>query len=144
CGSACVASPRLALTVFRVLTRYFARTTRAEFITLTAILTIGFYLVSGDHATVGQVTAAALLFHRLFDPISEVVSLFDMIQEAAIAMRRIVGVFIAERRPRGGPSAPRIDSRLAMHGIEHSFDGVHRVLQDVDLTVRAGEVVALV
>jgi len=137
-------SRRVADTVFRMLTRYFARNNRAEFVTLTAILTIGFYLVSGDYATVGQVTAAALLFHRLFDPISEVVSLFDMIQEAAIAMRRIVGVFIAERRPRGGPSAPRINSRLAMHGIEHSFDGIHRVLQDVDITVRAGEVVALV
>lgn len=137
-------SRRVADTVFRMLTRYFARNNRAEFVTLSAILIVGFYLVTGDDATVGQVTAAALLFHRLFDPIAEVVSLFDMIQEAAIAMRRIVGVFSAERRPEGDPGIPRADSKLAMHGIEHSFDGVHRVLQDVDVSVCAGEVVALV
>lgn len=140
-------SRQVADTVFRMLTRYFARNNRAEFVTLAAILATGFFLVAGDHVSIGAVTTAALLFHRLFDPIAEVVTLFDMIQEAAIALRRMTGVLTAPLR-RGGNvdrlKAVPSSGGLSMHGISYSFDGIHKVLDHVDIRVAPGEVVALV
>ncbi|NED64786.1 ABC transporter ATP-binding protein, partial [Streptomyces sp. SID10244] len=59
----------LAVSVFTLFTRLVGRVNRAEFVGLAAILSIGFWLVSTGEVTVGATTAAALLFHRLFNPI---------------------------------------------------------------------------
>ncbi|MCW4467208.1 ABC transporter ATP-binding protein/permease [Glutamicibacter sp. MNS18] len=139
-------SRQTADTVFRMLTRFFARNNRAEFVTMAALLATGFFLVSGGYASVGAVTTAALLFHRLFDPISEVVTLFDMIQEAAIALRRVAGVLTSPLRAPlpGKEHQTQPEPGLSMHGISHSFDGKTTVLDRVDISVARGEVLALV
>ncbi|ORI15466.1 hypothetical protein BJI47_14440 [Rhodococcus sp. 1168] len=63
--------------VFRLFTRFGSRSNRAECVGLSVILAAGFLLVQDDYVTVGQVTAAALLFHRLFYPISMLMFSFD-------------------------------------------------------------------
>ncbi|ALG28753.1 hypothetical protein AOZ07_06950 [Glutamicibacter halophytocola] len=134
--------------VFRMLTRYFARNNRAEFITMAALLTAGFFLVRADATSVGAVTTAALLYHRLFDPISEVVTLFDMVQEAGIALRRVTGVLLAKRRkPRRTLSVPSelSSSRgLVLRGVSHHFESGAAVLSGLDLFLADGQCVALV
>ena len=60
---------QLALDVWSLLTRFFARNNRAECLGLLAILVTGYLLVRDDAASVGEVTAATLLFHRLFNPV---------------------------------------------------------------------------
>ncbi|MYM19740.1 ATP-binding cassette domain-containing protein [Brevibacterium sp. 5221] len=82
----------LSIGVFRLLTLAAARNNRAEAITLAAILAAGFALVSGGWASAGAVATAALIFHRLFDPISVVVDLFDEVQSAGASLTRMVGV----------------------------------------------------
>ncbi|WP_345473963.1 ABC transporter ATP-binding protein [Glutamicibacter ectropisis] len=140
-------SRNVADRVFRMLTRYFARNNRAEFVTMAALLTAGFFLVQADATTVGAVTTAALLYHRLFDPISEVVTLFDMVQEAGIALRRVTGILLAKRRI---PSETSLESHepttsgLALHAVSHHFDSDVAVLKDLDLSLADGQCVALV
>ena len=83
---------QLALDVWSLLTRFFARNNRAECLGLLAILVTGFLLVRDDAASVGEVTAATLLFHRLFNPVGALVVLFDEVQSAGASLTRLAGV----------------------------------------------------
>ena len=59
----------ISITVFRLFSFFSSRINHAEFTGLTAILVTGFFLVREDSVSVGAVTAAALYFHRLFNPV---------------------------------------------------------------------------
>ncbi|MBP2325167.1 ATP-binding cassette subfamily C protein [Kibdelosporangium banguiense] len=133
----------LSLSVFRLFTRFASRVNRAEFVGLTAVLVIGFLLVRGDLVTVGAVTAAALYFHRLFNPVGFLIMVFDEIQQAGASMARLAGV--AALDPPDGPAEPAEPSgaSLELRGIVHHYDGP-AVLHDVSLRIEPGERVALV
>ncbi len=73
---------RLSLLTTRLRTRFFGRLNIAEFIGLSAVLITGFWLVKDGQISIGAATAAALFFHRLFDPVGAVLSVFDELQEA--------------------------------------------------------------
>jgi len=64
----------------------------AELVGLAAILVTGFVLVGDGAISLGMATAAALYFHRLFDPIGIVLSQLDHAQAAWAALARLVGV----------------------------------------------------
>lgn len=137
--------------VWRMLTRFFARNNRAEFVATATILAVGFVIVDAGWTTVGAVTAAALLYHRLFDPVATVFQTFDTVQEAGIALRRLAGVTQTPLRATARMNRPGVRvagsvvaSGLSLQGVRHSFDGTRQVLTDVDLTVAPGESVALV
>ncbi|SCF74063.1 ATP-binding cassette, subfamily C, partial [Streptomyces sp. Ncost-T6T-2b] len=58
----------LGIEVFRFFGRFVGRENRAEFIGLVLILVVGYALLEADAATLGEVSAAPLMFHRLFTP----------------------------------------------------------------------------
>lgn len=90
----------LAVGVFGLFTRFAGRGNRAEFVGLSMILVVGFLLVREDVVTVGQTTTAALLFHRLFNPIGSLLYTFDEVQSAGASLARLVGVVeIEETEP---------------------------------------------
>jgi ATP-binding cassette subfamily C protein len=78
--------------VFSLFTRFVGRVNRAEFTGLAAILVVGFLLVRNGSVSVGQTAAAAVLFHRLFNPISMLLYTFDDVQAAGAGLARLVGV----------------------------------------------------
>ncbi|ALG08603.1 ABC transporter ATP-binding protein [Kibdelosporangium phytohabitans] len=133
----------LSLDVFRLFTRFASRNNRAEFVGLTAVLVVGFLLVRGDMTSVGAVTAAALYFHRLFNPVGFLIMEFDEIQSAGASMARLAGV--AALDPPAGPANPRepATASLEVQGITHHYDGP-AVLHDVSVRLEPGERVALV
>ena len=101
----------ISVAVFTLFTRLVGRVNRAEFIGLTATLVVGFLLVRTGTVTVGQVTAAALMFHRLFNPIGMMMYNFDEIQAGAACLARLVGVVDMQTGHRTGsrrrvPSEP--------------------------------------
>lgn len=116
----------------------------AEAAGLSSILLTGYWLVRGDLVTVGAVTAAALLFHRLFDPLGTLLGSFDEVQRAGAALARIIGVSLAPSRTYLDASAPRAGVTVRLRGIRHSYDGEHDVVQGVDLDVPAGSSLAIV
>src|SRR5690606_23260573 len=65
----------LSIGVFRFLTRAFSRNNRAEAVVLSLLLLTGFWLVWAGESSAGAVTTAALVFHRLFNPIGALVGL---------------------------------------------------------------------
>ncbi|MEK8073331.1 ABC transporter ATP-binding protein [Rhodococcoides navarretei] len=134
----------IGVDVFRLLTRFASRNNRAECVGLSVILLAGFLLVRGDYVTVGETTAAALLFHRLFNPIGTLLFTFDDIQSAGASLARLVGVIdIPDERPVGDGSVPA-DATLDVTDLRHEYESGHEVLHGVNLRVDAGETVALV
>ncbi|MFG1944896.1 ABC transporter ATP-binding protein [Nonomuraea sp. NPDC048826] len=133
----------LSLTVFRLLTRFFARSNRAELIGLGSVLATGFLLVRADAVSVGEVTAAALYFHRLFNPIGALLTVFDALQSAGAALARLVGVTRLPR-PARRTAAPTAPGPLVLDSVSHSYTPGHPVLAPTSLTISPGERVAVV
>ena len=133
----------LAVATFWMLMRYGGRTNRAECIGILVILTAGFVLVQGDVVTVGAATAAALYFHRLFNPIGGLLMVFDDVQSSGASLTRLAGVaLLPEHDVRSEAlSGP---ARVELRGISHAWEPDTPVLHDVDLVVEPGERVAIV
>ncbi|WP_432888133.1 ABC transporter ATP-binding protein [Kribbella sp. CA-245084] len=133
----------ISITVFRLFSFFSARINHAEFTGLTAILVTGFFLVRADAVTVGAVTAAALYFHRLFNPVNVVLMEFDQIQTAAAGMSRLAGVLEIEAAPAPPAGPGPADRSLELFDISHNYDGPE-VVGGVSLRLEPGERVALV
>ncbi|GAB3137507.1 ABC transporter ATP-binding protein [Micromonospora sonneratiae] len=118
----------------------------AEAIGLVAVLLTGFLLVRADVGTVGDVTAAALLFHRLFGPLGLLLVTFNDVQSAGAALARLVGIATLDVPPAGG--AERTTTRpsvgIVAASVGHRYlDGL-AVLHDVSVEVAPGESLAIV
>ncbi|MGU3499520.1 ABC transporter ATP-binding protein [Mycobacterium sp. C31M] len=136
----------ISIGVFTFFTRFVGRINRAEFIGLSVILVAGYWLVQHGSITVGQTTAAALLFHRLFGPISMLLFTVDEAQDAGASLARLVGLVSIPAPPapeRAGGAAP-LDATLDLTDLEFSYDGTHPVLHGVSIRIEPGQRVALV
>ncbi|SDP23919.1 ATP-binding cassette, subfamily C [Klenkia soli] len=139
----------ITLGVFRLFTDFGWRMNRAEYVGLAAVLGVGFLLVRSGDVTVGAVTTAALLFHRLFGPLGLLLFTFDDVQSAGASLVRMVGVADLPGTAAADHAADRAADRsgvrpaVELRGIGHSYGGPP-VLVDVDLRLAPGERVALV
>lgn len=133
----------LAVETGRIRALLFARLNAAEFVGLAASLAMGFGLVRTGDATVGEATAAALYFHRLFDPIGALVLVLDSVQEAAAALARLVGVAGLPPLP-GQTATPPADGSVDATGVSFAYPEGPDVVREVDLRIAAGQRLALV
>ncbi|MET4612858.1 ATP-binding cassette subfamily C protein [Rhodococcus sp. PvR044] len=134
----------IATGVFTLFTRFAGRGNRAEFVGLSVILVVGFALVKGDLVTVGETTAAALLFHRLFNPIGMLMYTFGEIQSAGASLARLVGVVNIPAENASPSGAVPASAELRLTGVRHSYDGSREVVRGIDLRIEPGTRVALV
>uniref|UniRef100_A0AAU2JJN4 ABC transporter ATP-binding protein/permease n=1 Tax=Streptomyces sp. NBC_00049 TaxID=2903617 RepID=A0AAU2JJN4_9ACTN len=140
----------LGIEVFRLFGRFVGRENRAEFIGLVLIIVVGYALLEADAATLGEVSAAPLLFHRLFTPLGSIMFTFDEAQKSGASLTRLVGVLgeDAEDRLVGAPAVERaadVPYPVTVKGLTFSYpDTEEPVLRDVSLTIPAGGSLALV
>ncbi|MFE6092418.1 ABC transporter ATP-binding protein [Streptomyces massasporeus] len=140
----------LGIEVFRFFGRFVGRENRAEFIGLVLILVVGYALLEADAATLGEVSAAPLLFHRLFTPLGAIMFTFDEAQKSGASLTRLVGVLgeSAEERLVGDESVTAAGAGaypVTVEGLTFRYPGSEEpVLRDVDLTIPAGGSLALV
>ncbi|MCX4961289.1 ABC transporter ATP-binding protein [Streptomyces virginiae] len=142
----------LGVEVFRLFGRFVGRENRAEFIGLTLIIVVGYALLEADAATLGEVSAAPLLFHRLFTPLGSIMFTFDEAQKSGASLTRLVGVLEEEAEDRlvgalavaGATDAPQ-PVAVEVAGLTFRYpDSEEPVVRDVDLTIPAGTSLALV
>ncbi|AQS65833.1 ABC transporter ATP-binding protein [Streptomyces pactum] len=140
----------LGIEVFRFFGRFVGRENRAEFIGLTLIIVVGYALLEAGAASLGEVSAAPLLFHRLFTPLGAIMFTFDEAQKSGASLTRLVGVLEedAEDRLVGDASVAVADAApypVTVQGLTFAYPGTDEpVLRDVDLTIPAGGSLALV
>ncbi|GAB3764737.1 ABC transporter ATP-binding protein [Microlunatus parietis] len=128
----------------RLVARFGLCLNGAEAVGLSAVLATGFLLVNADLVSVGAVTAAALLFHRLFGPLGWLLMSVDDVQRAGAALSRMVGVAgIPDPEPAPLP-APRGPVTVRAEGVDHAYVEGRLVLDRVDLELPAAGSVALV
>ncbi|MET8883602.1 ABC transporter ATP-binding protein [Streptomyces rubiginosohelvolus] len=140
----------LGIEVFRFFGRFVGRENRAEFIGLVLILVVGYALLEADAATLGEVSAAPLMFHRLFTPLGAIMFTFDEAQKSGASLTRMVGVFSepSEERLVGDASvatAAVAPYPVTVRGLTFTYPGAEDpVLRDVSLSIPAGGSLALV
>lgn len=140
----------LGVEVFRFFGRFVGRENRAEFIGLVLILLVGYALLEADAATLGEVSAAPLMFHRLFTPLGAIMFTFDEAQKSGASLTRLVGVFHepSEKRLVGDGSVLPADVApypVTVEGLTFSYPGAEEpVLREVSLSIPAGGSLALV
>ena len=100
----------------------------------------------------GQFTLGGLLAYRgygryFYGPIDDLVSINDLLQQAAAAGRRIFEVIDAPvtiaDAPDSRPLAAPLRGQVRFEGVTFGYDPAHPVLKDVDLQINPGERVAL-
>ncbi|MFE7644213.1 ABC transporter ATP-binding protein [Streptomyces phaeoluteigriseus] len=140
----------LGIEVFRFFGRFVGRENRAEFIGLVLIIVVGYALLEADAASLGEVSAAPLLFHRLFTPLGAIMFTFDEAQKSGASLTRLVGVLgeSAQDRLVGDASVTQAEAGpypVTVRGVTFRYPGTEEpVLRDVDLTIPAGGSLALV
>ncbi|MFK0133791.1 ABC transporter ATP-binding protein [Streptomyces rubiginosohelvolus] len=140
----------LGIEVFRFFGRFVGRENRAEFIGLVLILVVGYALLEADAATLGEVSAAPLMFHRLFTPLGAIMFTFDEAQKSGASLTRLVGVFAEPSEERLVGDAPVATAAVApypvtVRDLTFTYPGAEDpVLRDVSLSIPAGGSLALV
>jgi len=87
------------------------------------------------------------IIFQIMPPIKQLTNVTNRIQEASAAARRVFEVIDSEAtiisRP-GAPSLGEFTNSLEFRDVSVGYDGGPPVLQNISLTIRAGEVIALV
>lgn len=145
------ASIRTQIVGARLRNRLFFTINGGEAIGMVALLGTGFALSGVGAVTVGMVTTAALVFHRLFGPIGQLIFGLDDIQRATIGLARLVGVI--EAAPPAVPAPQREVTRsglaeghiaVALNDVSFRYPRTGRGVQHVTLTIPAGTTAAFV
>lgn len=112
-------------------------------------LLVGAQRVIDGATTVGVLTALLLYLRRLFEPMQDLAQFFNVFQSAAAALEKLSGVLEEEPAvpdPDAGaataPPAGPLDIRL--EGVAFAYRPDRPVLTGLDLTIPAGQTVALV
>jgi ATP-binding cassette subfamily B protein len=146
------------LETVRISAKYFPIVEFTGALGIAVIVGFGGLLVDQEIVTVGTVLAFVLYLNNLFEPIQQLSQLYNTVQSAGAALQKVFVLLDTERTVAERPGAVDLPDRgtVTVDGVSFAYGGgpadtdgvVHplgpAVLQDVSLSVSAGERVALV
>lgn len=131
----------------RVRNRLYLAIHGGEALGMIALLAAGAVLSSLGELSVGMVTAAALVFHRLFGPIGQLIFSLDDVQRATVGLARLVGVIVTAETQASAQDIQTLDAggaAIAVNSVSYRYEGSGRGVHGVTLTVAQGTTTALV
>ncbi|EFG48248.1 ABC transporter, ATP-binding protein [Brevibacterium mcbrellneri ATCC 49030] len=115
-----------------------------------AVILVGAFMVINGHTEVGVLTAFLMSLRRFYGPLDELVQNVNLYQSAKAALEKIAAVLAVSptvtTRPGSEKELPETTSgrRIEFTGVEFAYADGTTVLPRMDLTVGAGQTVALV
>ena len=97
--------------------------------------------------TIGQLTAFVLYLGSFFQPIQQLVQLYNTYQQGQAAVSKLRVLLATEPTVPEKPDAyelPPIEGRIAFEDVDFAYNRDNFVLHDVNISIRAGESVAFV
>ena len=116
-------------------------------VTTAAALLFGGFLVIQGQLTLGVLTAFVLYLRQFFDPMQDLSQFYNVFQAAGAALEKLAGVIEEEPtvpEPEHPVVLPDVRGEVAFDHVTFAYREGKPVLHDIDITVPAGEVVALV
>jgi ATP-binding cassette subfamily B protein len=111
------------------------------------VVLYGGYRVLHGEMTLGTLTAFLLYLRIFFEPMQEISQFFNTFQSAAAALEKIAGV-LAEapgiRDPERPVDLPTVNGDIGFRDVAFGYVPDRPVLPDLDLSIPAGQTVALV
>jgi subfamily B ATP-binding cassette protein MsbA len=119
---------------------------------LTEVATLGLiwyggYRVLKGHATVGEVVAFVHLLQQLYFPINRISEMNRTVNTSLAAIERVFEVFDTQPDVREAATAvrlPRLQGAVVFEHVSFGYTAQRKTLDDVELHIRPGEMVALV
>ena len=114
---------------------------------MAGIIFYGGYAVIQGTSTPGTFFSFLAALLMLYQPIKSLSGVQNTVQEGLAAAVRVFGLMDREPEIKDAPGAlnlPPLKSEIAYRGVAFAYTNGRQVLQDIDLTVGRGEVVALV
>jgi ATP-binding cassette subfamily B protein len=116
-------------------------------VTIAVVLLYGGYLAYHGEVTVGVLAAFLLYLRQFFEPMMEISQFYNTFQSASAALDKLAGV-LREQPGVPEPERPRTltdaQGELRFEGVQFSYVDDRPVLPALDLTVPAGQTIALV
>jgi ATP-binding cassette, subfamily B, bacterial len=111
------------------------------------VLWYGARLVLTGGLTPGELLVFLLYLGKMYKPMRELSKMTDTISKASVGWERIREVLENEMQVRDLPQAkdaPRFKGRIEFDHVDFSYNGGQAVLQDITLTIKPGQLAALV
>ncbi|RIV38733.1 ABC transporter ATP-binding protein [Micromonospora radicis] len=134
---------------FRLIATYSPGIKLIGNVTVAVVLCYGGARVLGGEIAVGVLAAFLLYLRRFFEPMQELSQFYNALQSATAALEKLAGVLderpgVAEpRRPVPLPGGPARGA-IALSGVSFGYRPTAEILTGLDLTIPAGQTVALI
>lgn len=116
-------------------------------VTVAGVLLYGGYLAFSGEVTVGVLAAFLLYLRQFYEPMQEISQFYNTLQSAGAALEKLSGVLEEEpevAEPKRPAELDRSRGKVRFEGVRFSYVDSMPILPCLDLTVPAGQSVALV
>ncbi|MEU7897803.1 ABC transporter ATP-binding protein [Nonomuraea sp. NPDC049152] len=116
-------------------------------LTIAGVLIYGGWLAFHDEVTVGVLAAFLLYLRQFYEPMQEISQFYNTLQSAGAALEKLSGVLEEEPsvpEPPAGAELPKARGQVRFESAEFSYVPDRPIMPRLDLTIPAGQSVALV
>ena len=114
---------------------------------IAGIIWYGGHQVLNGQSTPGTFIAFFTTLIMIYEPIKNISNINSPIQQGLAASTRIFNLLDIEAEIQDKPNAitpPIFHDKIELHNVHFSYDGKNPVLSDINITAKAGEIIALV